>query len=54
MKSHKFTYSANIHFLEIHTISVSDGVKFKNDDDNIFLDDIIKSEYKFNLLNDIH
>jgi hypothetical protein len=44
---HIFTYTCNIHFLELHTLSVSDGVKFENDDDNIYSDNIINSKYNF-------
>ena len=44
---HIFTYTGNIHFLELHTLSVSDGVKFENDDDNIYSDNIINSKYNF-------
>jgi hypothetical protein len=47
---HTFTYFDNIHFLELHTLSVSGGSGFYNDDDNVYLDDIIKSKYNFNLL----
>ena len=43
---HIFTYNDNIHFLELHTLSVSGGVCFHNDNDNIYLDNIIKSNYK--------
>ena len=46
---HIFTYSENIHFLELHTLSVSNGVEFINDDDNIYLDDILNSQYNFNV-----
>jgi hypothetical protein len=42
---HIFTYNDNIHFLELHTLSVSAGVKFNNNNDNIYLDNIIKSKY---------
>jgi hypothetical protein len=44
---HEFTYHDNIHFLELHTLSQSNGVKFSNDNDNIYLDNIIISNYKF-------
>jgi hypothetical protein len=46
---HIFTYSDNIHFLELHTLSISDGVHFNDNNDNIYLDDILKSKYNFNL-----
>jgi len=48
---HKFTYNDNIHFLELHTLSCSGGLEFGNDNDNIYLDDIIKSKYNFNIKN---
>ena len=47
---HNFTYVDNIHFLELHTLSESNGLEFKNNNDNLFLDNIIKSTYKFNFL----
>ena len=46
-----FTYNDNINFLELHTLSVSNGVKFVNNNDNIYLDNIINSKYNFNLKN---
>jgi hypothetical protein len=46
-----FTYNDNIHFLELHTLSISNGVSFVNNNDNIYLDNIIKSKYNFNLKN---
>ena len=46
---HIFTYKDNIHFLELHTLSSSDGVGFINKNDNIYLDNIINSKYNFNL-----
>jgi hypothetical protein len=46
---HVFTYNDNINFLELHTLSSSDGVEFKNNDDNIYLDNVIKLKYNFNL-----
>ena len=46
---HEFIYKDNIHFLELHTISVSNGIAFENDNDNIYLDNVINSTYKFNL-----
>jgi hypothetical protein len=44
---HKFTYVDNIHFLELHTLLRSNGCEFINNDDNIYLDNIIKSKYNF-------
>lgn len=46
-----FTYTDNIHFLELHTLSLSKGDTFDNNNDNIYLDNIINSKYKFNLKN---
>jgi len=48
---HAFTYKDNIHFLELHTSSLSNGVEFSNCGDNIYLDNIINSKYNFNLKN---
>jgi hypothetical protein len=48
--NHIFTCSENIHFLELHTLSTSIGMEFDNSQDNIYLDNIIKSKYIFNLL----
>ncbi len=48
-KHHIFTYNDNINFLELHTLSVSNGKEFVNKTDNIYLDKIIKTKYKFNL-----
>jgi len=48
---HIFTYNDNIHFLELHTLSTSGGTEFKNNNDNIYLDNIIKSKYYFNVKN---
>jgi len=46
---HIFTYNDNIHFLELHTLSSSGGLEFGNNNDNIYLDNIIKSKYNFNI-----
>ena len=48
---HVFIYNDNIHFLELHTLSSSNGVLFGNNNDNIYLDNIIKSKYNFNIKN---
>jgi hypothetical protein len=45
----KFTYNNNIHILELHTLTNSNGISFKNENDNIYLDNIIKKKYNFNL-----
>jgi hypothetical protein len=49
--NHKFTYSNNIHFLELDTLSSSQGSWYENQDDNIYLDNLIKSKYNFNIIN---
>jgi hypothetical protein len=49
-QNHHFTYIDNIHFLELHTLSTSCGVQFNNND-NLYLDNIIKTQYNFNLKN---
>jgi len=49
---HNFIYDDNIHFLEIHTLSESDGVNFNNNYDNEYLNNIILT-YNFNLIDDI-
>lgn len=46
-----FTINENINFLELHTLSNSNGIEFVNKNDNIYLDNIIKSKYNFNLKN---
>jgi hypothetical protein len=39
----------NIHFLELHTKTESDGIVFKNMDDNIYLRNIIRNRYNFDI-----
>lgn len=46
---HIFTYNDNIHFLELYTISLSNGVKFNNNIDNKYLNNIINKTYNFNI-----
>lgn len=48
---HTFMYCNNVHFLELHTLSISTGLKFENCNDNIYLDNIIKSNYVLNIEN---
>ena len=48
--SHTFTYKDNIHFLEVHILSRTNGVEFINDDDNKYLDSILMDKYRFELL----
>lgn len=40
----------NLDFLELHTTSKSNGVKFIDEKDNVYLDEIINKHYKFELL----
>lgn len=51
-KYYNFIKINNIHFLEIYTPSQSNGKEFEDNEDNIFLHDIITSTYNFDL-NDI-
>ena len=44
-----FTKHENIHFLEVYTLSKSDGKEFENKNDNDYLNNIITSTYKFDL-----
>jgi hypothetical protein len=46
--SHIFTYIDNIHFLQLYTVSKSNGTEFENNDENNYLDNIIRLNYKFN------
>ena len=48
---HNFTYNKNkiIHFLELHTLSKSNGLHFRNNNDNIYLNNVLQSTYKFNI-----
>ena len=48
-QNYRFTVHDNLHFLEIYTLSNSNGVKFDNESDNVFLDNIIKDTYHFDL-----
>jgi hypothetical protein len=52
---HNFTYHDNIHFLELHTLSPScRELNFTDNNDNIYLDNIIKSKYNFNIIINPH
>uniref|UniRef100_A0A6C0AP82 Papain-like cysteine peptidase n=1 Tax=viral metagenome TaxID=1070528 RepID=A0A6C0AP82_9ZZZZ len=46
---HIFTNSDNIDFLELHTVSSSNGLKFIDENDNDYLNSIIKTSYNFNV-----
>jgi len=39
----------DIDFLELHTLSSSNGVNFTNTNDNDYLNNIINTTYNFNL-----
>lgn len=47
--SHSFKNIGNVHFLQLNTKSESAGTYFHDENDNIYLDNILKSKYKFNL-----
>jgi hypothetical protein len=44
---HRFIYYNNIHFLELHTTSNIDGIYFKDETDNCYLDNILINNYNF-------
>ena len=46
---HKFTHHDNIDFLELHTPSESDGLLFKEEKDNDYLNEVFMKNYRFNL-----
>ncbi len=48
---HNFVHHDNIDFLELHTLSESDGVNFTNNMDNIYLNNIINTTYTFDIKN---
>lgn len=47
---HTFIEYEDIDFLELYTKSVSDGINFIDENDNIYLDNILKSKYNFCLI----
>ena len=47
---HTFTTVDNIDFLELHTVSKTTGVRFVDEADNIYLDDVIKNKYQFDIV----
>jgi hypothetical protein len=51
-RKYRFEIKDNIHILYLYTLSESDGKEFKNEDDNLFLDNIINSNYTFNQYNE--
>ena len=48
--NHISTHIDNIHFIELHTFSKSNGVNFCNKQDDNYLDNVINSIYKFNIM----
>jgi len=48
---HVFTHYDNIDFLELHTLSSSNGLDFTNNNDNDYLNNIINATYKFTAMN---
>ena len=48
---HNFTFSSNVHYLELHVKSDSGGLAFANEQDNLYLDDIINQKYLPDLIN---
>lgn len=46
---YNFSYQDNIHFLEVYTLSESNGVTFNNANDNEYLSNVIKNTYNFNI-----
>ncbi len=49
INSHTFTHNDNVHFLEIDILSETNGILFTNNIDNEYLDNILHSNYKFNI-----
>lgn len=47
---HIFKHIGNIHLLQLHTKGSSTGIGFLDENENIYLDNIIKNKYKFNLI----
>ena len=47
VRSHVFRSHKNIQFLELHTLSSSNGNKFIDEEDNNYLDSILKNAYIF-------
>jgi hypothetical protein len=47
---HEFKHNGNIDFLELHTLSTSSGLAFANNNDNVYLNNIIKKTYNFNII----
>ena len=46
-RCYKIEENANVHFLILRTVSNSDGVRFNDETDNIFLDSILKTHKYF-------
>lgn len=50
INNHFFTYNKNIHFLELHTLSESNGLTFNNKRDNNYLNKILNDTYSFEII----
>jgi hypothetical protein len=48
---YRFVHNGNVDFLELHTLSNSNGIYFNNDNDKNYLNDIINTKYNFNIVN---
>lgn len=48
-QSYHFETFENIHFIEITTLSLSNGKEFNLDEDNLFLDKLLKQVYTFDI-----
>ena len=46
---YEFSIHENIHFLEIYTKSKSNGIRFEDPEDDVFLNNIVMKTYAFNL-----
>lgn len=46
---HYLSIDNNIHFLELHTVSASGGINFNDNNDNIYLDNLLTNMYQYNV-----
>jgi hypothetical protein len=47
IQKHTFRYFNNVILLKVHTLSVTDGLQFKNNADNLYLDKILLDFFRF-------
>ena len=47
---YNFTHNENIDFLELHTLSTSNGATFQNNIDNTYLNNILLNTYTFDII----